>query len=83
VDVTSKAPFDQGGDVATVIYVGVGEDNGVDAPGIEGQVAVTFKRLRAMALEQATIQQNPATVDLNEVLRPRHSSRSTPEGDFQ
>lgn len=34
----------------------MGQDYSVDTPGIEGQVTVAFKGLRATALEQTTIQ---------------------------
>jgi hypothetical protein len=38
-----------------MIYVGMGEDHGVDALGIEGQIVVPLKRLESVPLKQAAI----------------------------
>jgi hypothetical protein len=82
VDVSTEAAFDQGRDVATVVYVGMREDHGIDALGVEGQVAVPLEGLSAMTLEESAIQKQKFAIDVNEVLRTRHPSGRTPEGDL-
>ena len=58
VDVSLETVARERGKVAAVVDVGVGEDHGVDARGIEGEVTVAVVCFVAAALVEATIQKN-------------------------
>ena len=71
------------GDEATVVDVGVGEDDIVDFLGVDHDVAVRRISFEALTLEHTAVQQNLlAMVGSDEVLAARHFLGRTDEFDF-
>jgi hypothetical protein len=67
VDVAGEVGAEQRGEVAAVVDVGVGEDDGVDVGGVKGEVAVTLEALLALALGEAAVKQELAAADFQQV----------------
>ena len=61
------ALVDQERQPPAVIDVGVAQDHGVEAPGIEGELGVELAGLRAAALEEPGVEQHPGPRRLEEV----------------
>ncbi len=70
VDVALEALAAEVRQVAAVINVRVAEDDRVDLLRVEGKVAVALDGFSAPALEQAALQQQPLSVELEEIQRP-------------
>ena len=67
VDGFRVALLDEGGDVAAVVDVSVGEDHGVDLGGIEPEGLVDLVGFLAAALKHAAIEENAGIVEFKEV----------------
>ena len=81
-DVALKAVFDQTGDAARVIDVGVGKDQAVDLRALAVIAAVFLKGLLAFALKQAAVEHDGFAVDLEQMLRAGHGTGCAIEGNF-
>ncbi len=79
MDVAPKTALDQRGDVAGVVNVGVGEDEGIHVPDLERQVAVALESLLPPPLEQTAVEQDVAPVDGEHVHRTGDGAHSTHE----
>jgi len=83
IDRPAVATASQGGQVAAVVYVGVGEDDGVEVVGLEGEVAVALEGFLSLALVETTIEQDTFARDLQKVHRAGDRAHCAVEADFQ
>ena len=72
MDGVAVALLGQGGDVAAVVDMGVGQDHGIHGDGIESEGAVDFVGVLAAALEESAIEQDPRAIDFQEVFGAGH-----------
>ena len=82
VDRAAEAGFDQAGQVAAVIDVGVREDHRIDIRRLEAEAAVALVGLGARALVQPAVEQDGVPVDLEQVLGAGDSLGGAVEVDF-
>ena len=67
VDGTLEAVLDEAGEVADVVDVGVGEDDGVDGGGLDGEGVPVLEAVFLGALEEAAIDEDAAAAGFEEV----------------
>ena len=73
---------DEGGQGTGVVDVGMGEDDGVDVLRLEPQVPVSTEAFLAPALEEAAVEKDPGTADLDDVAAPGHAAGRAVKGEL-
>ena len=71
-DRTFIALFDQVGQIAAMIQMGVGEDDRVEVVRRKGEIPIPLLALSPAPLEQAAVQQDCLSVDAEQMLRSGH-----------
>ena len=80
MDVTLKTVFDERGQIAAMVNVGMREERKINRLGIEGQVSVALKYICAMTLGESAIEQDAPPFAFDEVHRTGDSTRRAKEG---
>jgi hypothetical protein len=80
-DFAFKALFDQQGQVATVVEVGVREDDGVNVVGLHWQWRAVTQAQLFVALEQAAVDHELLTVVLHQKLGAGHRTGPAQKSD--
>jgi hypothetical protein len=66
-----------------VIEVGMTQDDRVDPAGVEREVAIECRCLGAMALEHASVEENPSAGGFEQMHRAGDLARGAPEGELR
>ncbi len=82
IDIARITLLDEIGQIARVIHVRVAQDDSVNLPWIKRETAIARRGFLAMALEQATFEQQLFAVDFEQIHRAGRRARRAEEMDF-
>ena len=82
-DGSSEAALDQQRQLAGVVEMGMGEDDGVDAARLDRKRRPILQAQRLEALKQAAVDEKPMIALLDEILRSGDRAGAAEEGEVQ